>query len=237
MLDSAASVGTGINRHSGIPSLGDRFMTVSMEVTHMCGIFWELAVGLSGDGREGLDIDQSRDKPDLALSHSGDCLVGKPSAVLNTVNTGINELCGSFLGKTVRSNTGTKLMSTIDGGLGDICGPQRSEIPLVAINPVTDKLDPTITGSSLTIDLGNEIFRIYLSCVVTDVTLRAGDVASGTNDPRKVVAVVDPMGITRRSSIADEKGARLRLGPGLLVGSLRANGTMSIEANVVMGVN
>ena len=61
--------------------------------------------------------------------------------------------------------------------------------------------------------------------------------ASGTNDPRKVVAVVDPMGITRRSSIADEKGARLRLGPGLLVGSLRANGTMSIEAKVVMGVN
>ncbi|MCB2539318.1 hypothetical protein KQ697_15770, partial [Listeria monocytogenes] len=71
----------------------------------MCGIFWELAVSLSGDGREGLDIDQRRDKPAPALSHSGECLGGKPSAVLNTVNTGINELCGSFLGKTVRSNT------------------------------------------------------------------------------------------------------------------------------------
>ena len=202
MLDGAAGVGSGINRHSGIPGLGNRFTTVSMEVTHVSGIFRELAVRLSGDGRKGLNVDQGRDESDPALSHSGDRLVGEPGAVLDTVDAGVHELRRGFFGKAVRSDASTKLMSTSYGSLGDICGPQRSEIPLTAVNPVADELDPAVTRSGLTIDLGDEFFRIHLGCVVTDVALRTGDVASGTNDSRKVVAIVDPVGVAGSSSSA-----------------------------------
>ena len=237
MFDGAAGVSTCVDRNSGIDSLADGFHPVSMQMTHVGCVGGELGVGLGCDGREGLNVDQGRDESDPTLGHGGDGLVSQSGAVLDAVDACVDELGRSLLGEAVGRDTGAEFMSTIDCFLRDVSRPQRCQVPLSTVDPVTDELDPAVTCSSLTIHLGDEVFRGDLGCVVADVALGTSDVTSGADDSRQVVAIVNPMGVTRGPSVADEEGAGPRLGASLVLSRLLVDGTMAVQPDVVVSVN
>ena len=88
---------------------------------------------------------------------------------------------------------------------------RRRQVARLAADPVADQLDPAVAALRLLGDVRREVVGLDLVGVVADVALGAGDVPARPDQPRQVVAVVDPGGVGRR---ARSRGSAARRRPG-----------------------
>ena len=98
---------------------------------------------------------------------------------------------------------------------------RRRQVAVVAGDPVADQLDPAVAALRLLGDVRRQLVGLDLVGVVADVALGAGDVPAGADQPRQVVAVVDPAGVGGRAAVADQQGAAVAVGDRLLPRSPR----------------
>ena len=73
--------------------------------------------------------------------------------------------------------------------------------------------------------------------VAADVALGRCDVAPAADQPRQVVAVVDPPGVGGRAGVADEQGSPITVVDGLLLGGLVVRGAEVVEPEVAVRVH
>ena len=73
--------------------------------------------------------------------------------------------------------------------------------------------------------------------VVADVALGAGDVPSGPDDVREVLALVDPAGVCRTPGVADQQRAGVTVGECLALLLLGGHGAIGVEADVAVGID
>ena len=84
---------------------------------------------------------------------------------------------------------------------------RRRQVALLAGDPVADQLDPAVAALRLAGDVRAQLAGLDLVGVVADVALGAGDVPAGADQPRQVLAVVDPGGVGGRAAVADQQRA------------------------------
>ena len=72
--------------------------------------------------------------------------------------------------------------------------------------------------SGLLGDVRRQVVGLDLVGVVADVAPGAGDVAAAADQPRQVVALVDPAGVGRRAAVAQQQRAGVAVGDRLLLG-------------------
>src|SRR3546814_10892120 len=96
-------------------------------------------------------------------------------------------------------------------GLGKHLGREaRGQVTVRTRDPVPHQLHPALTALRLDGDLGSKVGGLHLGCVVADVALCAGDVPAGADQPRQVLALVDPAGVGGRAARSEEHPSELQ---------------------------
>ena len=84
-------------------------------------------------------------------------------------------------------------------------GEARRQVALVAVDPVPHQLDPPVAGAGLLRGVRRQLVGLDLVGVVADVALGAADVATAADQPRQVVAVLDPAGVGGAAGVTDQQ--------------------------------
>ena len=122
--------------------------------------------------------------------------------------------------------------------LAERLGRERGgQVALLAGDPVADELDPPVAALRLLRDVGGELLGLDLVGVVADVALGPGDVPARPDQPREVLAVVDPRRVGGRAAVADEQGAAVPVGDRLPLGLLVADRPVVVEAQMAVRVH
>ena len=82
-----------------------------------------------------------------------------------------------------------------------------------------------------------QLVGLDLVGVVADVALGAADVAPAADQPRQVVAVVDPPGVGGAAGVADQQRSPVAVVDRLLLGLLVPHGAEVVEPEVAVGVD
>ena len=82
-----------------------------------------------------------------------------------------------------------------------------------------------------------ELVGLDLVGEVADVALGAGDVATGPDQPRQVLALVDPGGVGGRAAVAQQQRPGVPVGDRLLLGGLLVDGAVLVEPDVAVRVD
>ena len=101
---------------------------------------------------------------DALRSEGRDRLRHQPRGVLDAVGARGGEVGERLLAEAVGGHPRPLLVGGGDRLDEHLAGPAGSEVADSAVDPVADELDPAVTRSGLTIDLGDEFFRIHLGC-------------------------------------------------------------------------
>ena len=197
----------------------------------------ELLLRRCGDAREGLDVDEGRDDRDALGREGRDRVVLQPGRVLDAVRPGRREVAQRLLPEAVSRDPGPFVVSGGDRLGEDVDRPARGEVPELPVDPVADELDPAVPRPSLGAHPGDELLGLDLVGVVADVALRAGDVATGADDLRQVVALVDPPGVGRGARVADEQRAGVAIGACLGLARRLVHRAVLVETDVAVRVD
>ena len=139
--------------------------------------------------------------------------------------------------EAVRGDLGAVLVGHPDR-LGEGLGRERGgEVALVARDPVADQLDPAVAALRLLRDVRRELVGLDLVGVVADVALGPRDVPPRPDQPREVLALVDPRGVGGRPAVADQQRPAVAVVDRLLLGLLVADRAVVVEAEVAVGVD
>jgi len=151
-----------------------------------------------GDAGEVFDVDQRRHQRGAVLDHQLDGVVGQPAAVLDTVDAGRDEAGQGVLAEHVRGHPHAVVVGGVDRLFEDLVGPQRRQVADIAVDPVADQLDPTVTPAGL---LGHRVGQLRLILQLDGepalVTLRPGQMPARADDAGQVVVVVEAAGVRR----------------------------------------
>ena len=143
---------------------------------------------------------------------SGIGLLGEPGRVLDAVDPGRRP--GRRSESSAKQCAVTRAPSSWAAAIASSTasrGQHGGQVAGVAVDPVADQLDPAVAAPRLPAHVGGQVAGLDLVRVVADVAAGAGDVAAGPDDPRQVLAVVDPAGVGRR---ARRRAAAARRPPG-----------------------
>ena len=116
-------------------------------------------------------------------------------------------------------------------------GEARRQVALVAVDPVPDELDPAVAAPGLERGVLRQLVRLHLVGVVADVPLGAPEVAPAADQPRQVVAVVDPPGVRGAAGVTDQQRAPVAVVDRLLLGLLVPHGAEVVEPEVAVRVD
>ena len=188
----------------------------------MRGVRGELGLTRVGVVREVLQLLDGRDQRDVPADHGVDQILRQTRAVLDAVDPGVEQVRKRGLTEDVCGHPGTVLVSCGDRRLQGVGRPARREVGGVAVDPVADELDPAVAALGFLDDVVDELVGLDLVGVVADVALRPGQVPTGPDDPRQVVAIVHPPGVGRRACVATEQHAGVAVGDRLLLGDVVA---------------
>src|SRR5690606_26236908 len=100
-----------------------------------------------------------------------------------------------------------------------------------------DQFHPAVAAPGLLGDVRGEVVGLDLPGVVADVAAGAGDVPAGPDDLRQVVAVVGPPGVGGGARVAQQEGAGVPVGEGLLLGDVLGDRAVPVETHVAVGVD
>ena len=172
-----------------------------------------------------------------ARHHLVDQVLGEPGAVLDAVDARADQPRQHRLAEAVGGDLGAVLVRDPDR-LGERVGRERRrQVAGVAVDPVADQLDPAVAALRLLGDVRRELGRLDLVGVVADVALGAGDVPTGPDQPRQVLAVVDPRGVGGRPAVAQEQRPGVAVGDRLLLRRLVVDGAVLVEPDVAVRVD
>src|SRR5690606_473674 len=111
------------------------------------------------------------------------------------------------------------------------------QIAEVAVDPVADQLHPAVAAPGLLGHVRGEVLRLDLPGVVPDVAAGTGDVPTGPDDLREVVAGVGPAGVGGRAGVTQQQGAGVTVGERLLLGDVVGDGAVPVQAHRAVGVD
>jgi hypothetical protein len=117
-----------------------------VEAVHAGGVDGELRPGRFGDPGEIVDVDEGRHQRRPARRQPGDEVLGQTRAVLDGIDSGVDQVGEGFLAEGVDGHPGPGGVGPLDGGPQGIAGPQRGEVALRAVDPVADQLDPAVAA-------------------------------------------------------------------------------------------
>ncbi len=124
----------------------------------------------------------------------------------------------ALLAEAVRGHLGAGLVRGGDRLDQHVRRPAGREVAGVAVDPVADELDPAVAAGGLPAHLGDEVLRLDLGAEAAQVAPGPGDVPPGADQPRQVLAVVDPPGVGGGAGVAQQQRAGVAVGAGLLLG-------------------
>src|SRR5699024_12172689 len=112
--DHAAGVGAGVDRHAGFAGRADTRPAAGVQRAHVRGIGRVLGRRV-GDAGKVLDVDQRRVQCGAAGDHQLDEVVGKPGAVLDAVDAGVDQPGQCVFAEHVRGDPGAVGVCGVDG--------------------------------------------------------------------------------------------------------------------------
>ena len=105
-----------------------------------------------------------------------------------------------------------------------------------SIQSPTSLIHPSPARASCAAYVG-ELVGLDLVGVVADVALGATDVTTAADQPRQVVAVLDPAGVGGAAGVADQQRPAVAVVDRLLLGLLVGGGAEVVEPEVAVGVD
>ncbi len=118
--------------------------------------------------------------------------------MLDAVDARVDQAGQRVLAEHVRGDPGAVVVRGGDRLREHVVGPQRGQIADVAVDPVTDQLDPAVAAAGL---LGHGVGQLRLVLQLdgepADVALRPGQMPARADDPGQVVVVVEAAGVDR----------------------------------------
>jgi hypothetical protein len=115
--------------------------------------------------------------------------------------------------------------------------PARGKVPPLAVDPVSDQLDPAVASLRLGLDVADELVRFDLPAVVAEITTGSGDVSAGPNDPGQVRPVVDPPRVARRTRIPNQQDTGVTVREGLPLGVLARHRPTGVQSDMAVQVD
>ena len=119
----------------------------------------------------------------------------------------------------------------------DVDGPQRRQVAGLPVDPVGDELDPPVAPRRLAADLLDQAVGLDLRGVAPLVAAGPGDVPARPDQPRQVVAVVDPAGVGGAAGVAQQQRAGVAVGQRLLLRRLPVGRPRRDQTDVAVGVD
>jgi hypothetical protein len=205
--DHAARVGAREDRDTRLARRTEPGPAGRVEISHVFGVgrVFRCAVGDSG---KILDVDQRRNQGGAMLDHQIDGVVGQPGAMFDAVDSRLDQPRQCVLTEHVRRHPRTDAVCRVDRRLQDVVGPQRGQVTDLAVDPVTDQLDPAVAAPRLFDHrIGQLRFVLQLDCEVALIALRPGEETAVADDARQVVALVEGPGVDRRPAVTQQQGA------------------------------
>jgi hypothetical protein len=157
--------------------------------------------------------------------------------MLDTVDSGRNELRDGLLTEAVRRYAASQFMCASDRRFGHISRPQRCQITNIPIDPIPYEFHPAIAAASLPLYLGNQLVRLHFLAVVAEISLGSGDVPPGADDSREVFPIVHPPGIGGAARIPKQQRSGVAVGNCLLFGPLIGDGALPLQTDVTMRIH
>ncbi len=233
----AARVRADVHRHARVVRRAHGLVPPLVQPSHMGGPARELPLAAVGELREEGDVDERGHDRDPALREQRDRLLRQPGGVLDAVDAGLDQRRQGLLGEAVRGDARAEPVRLGDGGLDLAARPAGRQVAGLAVDPVTDELDPAVAVAGLPRHVGHEVLRLDLMRVVADVAAGTGDVPARADDARQVVPVVDPAGVGGRAGVAQQQRARVAIGDRLLLAGRGVHRAVLVEADVAVGVD
>jgi hypothetical protein len=169
--------------------------------------------------------------------HPVDQVLGQPGAVLDAVDAGVDEDRQHLGAEAVCGHLGAECVRGRDGRGERVGRPGRRQVTAVALDPVAHELDPAVAAARLLLDVRRELVRLDLPRVVADVAPGARDVPTHPDQPRQVVAVLDPAGVGRAPAVAKQQRSGVTVGDRLRLGRLPVHLTVLVEPDVAVRVD
>ncbi len=157
--------------------------------------------------------------------------------MLERVHAGGDQPGQRLLAEYVRRDPGPELVRASDGGGQHVVRPQRGQITHVAVDPVTDDLDPAVAEAGLLLDGGDQAVRLDLDADVAQVTLGPGHVPAGADQPGQVRAPLHEPVVHRGAGVPDEQRAGVPVGGRLLDHLGLAGHAVGLHADVAVAVD
>ncbi len=234
----AAGVGAGVDRHPRLVGRHDRVAPTSVQVAHVLGVRRELLRRRVGVLGEVVQLHHRRHQGDVPGDHLVDQVLGEAGAVLDAVDARRRSGPGSTASpKQWAVTLAPCSWATRIASAKPRRGTTASRSPVSrSIQSPTSLTQPSPRCASWATYAASSA-RLDLVGVVADVALGPGDVPAGADQPRQVLALVDPGGVGRRAAVAQQQRARVAVGDGLLLGGLVVDGTVLVEPDVAVGVD
>ena len=230
-------VGAGVDRHARLVRRHDRLAAAGVQVGHRGGVRRELlaaAAAYSGKLSSCTTVGTS------AVPRS---TIASIRSVVRPVPCSMQSMPASIsagqhrLAEAVRGHPGAVLVGASIAAANASAGNDGARSPDVAGDPVAHELDPAVAALRLLGDVRREVLRLDLVGVVADVALGARDVAARADQPRQVVAVVDPRGVDRRAAVAEQQRPGVAVGHRLLLGRRLVDAAVRVEPDVAVRVD
>ena len=157
--------------------------------------------------------------------------------MLDAIDAGLDQFGHRLFLEAVGGHPGTEFVGPVDGRFGDVGGPQRCQVAAVTINPVPHQLDPAVAPLDLFLEGGDQVVRVDLSGEVANVALGTGNVATGSDHPGQVVALIDPVGVGRGTGVAHQQRAGISISECLAFSFVRPYGASMVQADVAVGID
>ena len=238
MAADAAAVGAGVERDPGLVRRHDRVAAAHVQVGHRRGVGGELRApgcGVLGELVESASPSapaRPRARPSPRPGRSCrpvPCSMQSMPASISPASTSGPKQCAVTFAPC--SWAAAIAAANASGGNDGV----RS--PVVAGDPVADQLDPAVAALRLLGDVRRQVVGLDLVGVVADVAPGAGDVPAGPDQPRQVVAVVDPAGVGGRAAVAEQQRAARRGPRSPAARWPRRDRAVVVETEVAVGVD
>src|SRR4051812_8709429 len=225
------------DRHAGLVGLRHGLVALLVQPAHVRGVDREPLPPRRRVRGEVAGVHQGRHDRPPAGGRGGPRLVGEPGAVLDAVDARLEQVGQAVLAEAVRRHPRALLVGGLHGLAQGVGRPTRGQVADLPVDPVAHELDPAVAAPGLGADDVGEFARLDLVREVADVALGAGDVAAGSDDAGQVLAFVDPAGVGGRPGVAQEQGAGVPVGGGLLLLGPLVDRAVRVEPDVAVRVD
>ena len=208
-----------------------------MQPADVVGVRGELGLAGRRVGREVLQVLDRRHQRGALRRHLLDEVARQSGAVLDAVDTGVDQVRQRRLAEDVRGDPYALGVRLGHRGLHRLARPRGREVTGLPFDPVADDLDPAVAALGLLRHVAGQLLGLDLVRVSADVAPGPGQVPAGADQLGKVRAVVDPAGVGGRAAVAQQqRSGRAVVERLLLLGGL-VDRAVGVQSDVAVRVD